>query len=162
MLSPILAFTADEAWEFIPGSGAASVHLAQWQPGGLALPPDEQDLWKQLLNYRNDLLPDLETKRQSKTIGKSLEARIRLFAENKPFSDWAADPAVLEAFRELCNVSQIEITRDQDAELVVRADGQKCERCWHWETDVGSNPDYPTICGRCIEAVKQHDGLAAS
>jgi len=157
MLAPILAFTADEAWEFIPGSGAASVHLAQWQPGGLALPPDEQDLWKKLLNYRNDLLPDLEAKRQSKTIGKSLEARVRLFAENKPFSDWAADPAVLEAFRELCNVSQIEITRDQDAELVVRADGRKCERCWHWETGVGSNPDYPTICARCIEAVRQQE-----
>ena len=35
------------------------------------------------------------------------------------------------------------------------ADGQKCERCWHWETDVGSNPEHPTICGRCVEAVKQ-------
>jgi isoleucyl-tRNA synthetase len=32
---------------------------------------------------------------------------------------------------------------------------KKCERCWHWETDVGSNPEHPTICGRCVEAVKQ-------
>jgi isoleucyl-tRNA synthetase len=36
-----------------------------------------------------------------------------------------------------------------------KADGQKCERCWHWETDIGQNPEYPTICGRCVEAVKQ-------
>jgi len=157
MLSPVLAFTADEAWEFIPGSGAASVHLSQWQPGGLALSLDEQELWKNLLNCRNDLLPDLEEKRQSKTIGKSLEAKVRLFAGNQPFSDWAANPAVLEAFRELCNVSQIEITKDPDAELVVRAGGQKCERCWHWKTDVGSNPDYPTLCGRCIGAVRQQN-----
>jgi isoleucyl-tRNA synthetase len=156
MLSPILVFTADEAWEFTPGGGVESVHLSQWQPGGIEVPDDERDLWKKLLNYRNDLLPDLEEKRQSKTIGKSLEAKVRLCADNKPFSDWAADPAVLEAFRELCNVSQIEITRDPDAELVLRADGQKCERCWHWETDVGSNPDYPAICGRCVEAVKQN------
>jgi len=38
---------------------------------------------------------------------------------------------------------------------VEKALGQKCERCWHWETDVGQNPEHPTICGRCIEAVKQ-------
>ena len=162
LLSPILVFTADEGWEFIPGSGAVSIHLSQWQPGGLAISPQERDLWKSLLNYRNDLLPGLEEKRQSKTIGKSLEAAVRLFAANKPFSDWAADPAVLEAFRELCNVSQIEITRDQGAELVVRAGGRKCERCWHWETNVGSNTEFPTICARCIEAVKQHDGRAPS
>jgi isoleucyl-tRNA synthetase len=41
---------------------------------------------------------------------------------------------------------------------VSKADGQKCGRCWHWETDVGSNPDHPTICARCVEAVKQHGG----
>jgi len=38
---------------------------------------------------------------------------------------------------------------------VAHADGQKCERCWHWETDVGSNPEHPTICARCVAAVKQ-------
>jgi isoleucyl-tRNA synthetase len=37
----------------------------------------------------------------------------------------------------------------------VNADGQKYERCWHWETDVGSNAEHPTICARCVEAVKQ-------
>jgi isoleucyl-tRNA synthetase len=42
-------------------------------------------------------------------------------------------------------------------ELVIsvsKANGQKCERCWHWETDIGKNVEHPTICGRCIEAVK--------
>jgi len=38
---------------------------------------------------------------------------------------------------------------------VTKADGQKCERCWHWETDVGSQAEHPTLCGRCVEAVKQ-------
>jgi isoleucyl-tRNA synthetase len=38
---------------------------------------------------------------------------------------------------------------------ISKADGQKCERCWHWETDVGSNPEHPTICGRCVAAVIQ-------
>ena len=60
--------------------------------------------------------------------------------------------------RELLNVSQFEIIEVDATDLnlsVSKADGQKCERCWHWETDVGKNPEHPTICGRCIEAVKQ-------
>jgi isoleucyl-tRNA synthetase len=61
---------------------------------------------------------------------------------------------VLEAFRELCNVSQFEMTKEKSSEDVVRADGQKCERCWHWETDIGQNAEHPTICGRCVEAVQ--------
>jgi isoleucyl-tRNA synthetase len=40
-------------------------------------------------------------------------------------------------------------------EAVQRADGQKCERCWHWETDVGSHPEHPTICARCVKAVQE-------
>ena len=110
-MKPGNSFPAAVPSRFIFPNGSRAV----WR-----FPPQERDLWKSLLNYRNDLLPGLEEKRQAKTIGKSLEAAVRLFAANKPFSDWAADPAVLEAFRELCNVSQIEITRDQGAELVVQ------------------------------------------
>jgi isoleucyl-tRNA synthetase len=40
---------------------------------------------------------------------------------------------------------------------VAKADGEKCERCWHWESDVGANPDYPGICRRCVEAVQEHE-----
>jgi isoleucyl-tRNA synthetase len=63
-----------------------------------------------------------------------------------------------EAFRELLNVSQVQLNEEPSKEVrwdVVKADGQKCERCWHWETDVGANKEHPTICGRCVEAVKQ-------
>jgi isoleucyl-tRNA synthetase len=38
---------------------------------------------------------------------------------------------------------------------IFKADGQKCERCWHWETDIGQNAEHPTICGRCVEAVTE-------
>ncbi len=154
MLAPILAFTADEAWEFVPGETAGSVHESEFKPTSFTRSDAERDLWKRLFEYRNELLPRLEAKRQTKVIGKSLEAKVRLFSQRKPFSDWIANKEILEAFRELCNVSQFEITGDKDSDDVVRADGQKCERCWHWETDIGKNAEHPTICGRCIEAVK--------
>ncbi len=155
MLAPILAFTADEAWEFVPGKTAGSVHELEFKPTSFTQSDAERDLWKRLFEYRNELLPRLEAKRQTKVIGKSLEAKVRLFSQRKPFSDWIANKEILEAFRELCNVSQFEITGDKDSDDVVRADGQKCERCWHWETDIGKNAEHPTICGRCIEAVMQ-------
>ncbi len=47
-------------------------------------------------------------------------------------------------------------SREGFAIKVLHADGQKCERCWHWETDIGQSAEHPTICGRCIEAVKQY------
>ena len=71
----------------------------------------------------------------------------------------AADPG--EALRELLNVSRLEILAQPQAgaatwtAVVRKADGEKCERCWHWETDVGPNTEHPTLCGRCVTAVKE-------
>jgi isoleucyl-tRNA synthetase len=156
MLAPILAFTADEAWEFVPGKPTESVHETFFKPVDFALPEAEQIKWKTLFKLREDLLPFLEAKRQTKVIGKSLEAKIRLLdGKAKVVSALVSDAGLRAEFRELLNVSQFEITDDPKAELVIHADGQKCERCWHWETDVGSHPEHPTICGRCVEAVIQ-------
>jgi isoleucyl-tRNA synthetase len=154
MLAPILAFTADEAWEFIPGKPTGSVHESEFKPKPFTRSDAECKLWQKLFEYRNDLMPRLEAKRQTKEIGKSLEAKVRLWAEVEYFQKWAVNNEVLEAFRELCNVSQFEMTKEKSSEDVVRADGQKCERCWHWETDIGQNAEHPTICGRCVEAVQ--------
>jgi isoleucyl-tRNA synthetase len=62
----------------------------------------------------------------------------------------------LDALRELLNVSQVELADDGGETVfatVARAEGQKCERCWHWETDVGTNAAHPTLCSRCVAAV---------
>ncbi|MEO8429326.1 MAG: class I tRNA ligase family protein, partial [Verrucomicrobiota bacterium] len=155
LLAPILSFTADEAWEFIPGNSSTSVHASEFTATSFQRSEAERELWKRLLEYRDSLLPKLEAQRQAKVIGKSLEAKVRFYAEPRLFSEWTANKDLLETFRELCNVSQFEITQDRDSELVARADGQKCERCWHWEIDVGSYPEHPTLCARCVEAIGQ-------
>jgi isoleucyl-tRNA synthetase len=62
------------------------------------------------------------------------------------------------ALQELLNVSQLIVAGDvslPETATVTKADGQKCERCWHWETDIGKNSEHPTICRRCVEAVQQ-------
>jgi len=163
MLSPILAFTADEAWEFVPGQKAHSVHESNWNFVAFSLSDSEIEQWKYLLTARDIWLPILESRRRDKTIGKSLDAKIQPATEHMP--ELAKSQKLQDAFKELLNVSQIEFWSFQNnpnpdfaEKRVVHADGQKCGRCWHWETDVGSDPGHPTICARCVEAVKQHGG----
>jgi len=150
MLSPILAFTADEAWEFVPGKPTGSTHEANWKPINFSMTKDEQDRWSLLFAKREVLLPILEDQRKAKIIGKSLDAKLKLLE-----TDPLVLRDVLKDFQELLNISHVGLTKDAEARLISHADGQKCERCWHWESDVGSNPEHPTICGRCVEAVKQ-------
>ncbi|MGN6642274.1 MAG: isoleucine--tRNA ligase [Verrucomicrobiota bacterium] len=155
MLAPILAYTADEAWEFVPGKTVESIHRTGWEPSVLARSEAEVSAWKGLFALREKLLPELEKARQAKSIGKSLEARVILRGTDALLVDAKTH---LQALRELANVSQVEVELTGDGVVqiqVVRAEGEKCERCWHWETDIGQNAEHPTICGRCVEAVKQ-------
>jgi isoleucyl-tRNA synthetase len=177
MLAPILAFTADEAWEFIPGKPTGSVHESKLGGNIFSISQEESDLWPKLFKLRRSVLASLEIAREKKEIGKSLDAKAEIVGQTD--EDHAA-ARHLEVFRELVNVSQIKIEAkfpivDADTELqkmpkggsgtmnvvltgsitISRADGQKCERCWHCETDIGRNAEHPTICGRCVEAVEQ-------
>jgi isoleucyl-tRNA synthetase len=155
MLAPILAFTADEAWQFVPGKTVDSAHQLTWQPIGFTRREAEQMAWKALFELRELALPELEKARQAKDIGKALEAKLT-FAGSSPALEAAR--ANQEALRELLNVSQLEITPAGEASLTIavgKAAGEKCERCWHWETDVGAHAEHPTICGRCVKAVQE-------
>ncbi len=152
MLAPILSFTADEAWECVPDHDPDSVHLAVWHPHPFTRSAAERERWTRLLTIRERALPELEKARQTKLIGKALEAKARI--ESGP--DFPLDPADLDPLRELLNVSQLELASRAEPGLhvaIARAAGEKCERCWHFETDVGSHRDHPTLCGRCVTAV---------
>jgi isoleucyl-tRNA synthetase len=156
MLAPVLAFTADEAWDFVPGKTVESIHETGWQPSEIKLSTDEGDDWKWLSEWRDRILPELEKLRQAKTIGKSLDAKIEI---KVPAAQKHLAEKNREALRELVNVSALIASASEDPAVIgSKADGQKCERCWHWETDVGSTPEHPTICARCVEAVKQAKG----
>jgi isoleucyl-tRNA synthetase len=158
MLSPILAFTTDEAWEFVPNKTAIpSVHLTTWAPAPFARSEVERMVWQRLFEIRELVLPELEKERQAKNVGKALDAKVTISGGNPMLADGKAH---LEALRELLNVSQLEVhvlpNGTEVSIMVSKALGQKCERCWHWEEDVGEVVEHPTICGRCVEAVRQN------
>jgi isoleucyl-tRNA synthetase len=155
MLAPILSFTADEAWEFVPGKKVDSVHEANLTPNEFRISSEEQMKWKHFFALRELSLPELEKARQSKVIGKSLDA-VLFFPVS---TDLALKESEKPDLRELCNVSEAAFDMQPGTKLRSEPASKhgrvKCERCWHWETDVGSNPEHPTICGRCVAAVKQ-------
>ena len=155
MLAPILAYTADEAWEFIPGKPTGSVHESEFKPKPFARLSTEGEAWKSLFVLRELAFPELEKARQAKQIGKSLEAKLTINGSGPLLADAKAN---LESLRELFNVSQVQLAEEAGAVVtatVSKAEGQKCERCWHWETDIGKSAENPTICGRCVVAVQQ-------
>jgi isoleucyl-tRNA synthetase len=156
MLAPILAFTADEAWEFVPGKNVNSVHESEFKARNFALSETEQAVWKRLFEIRGIVLPELEKARQSKLIGKSLDAKVWVHVEHEPME---ISKMFLE-LEELLNISQMQVRSDaKGIEIrVEKALGQKCERCWHWETDIGQNAEHPTICARCTKAVLEFKG----
>ena len=107
-----------------------------------------------LIPVRDQVLKSLETARNEKFIGASLEAKVRVAADDDtyPLLEQYADE--LPAF---FIVSQVALSNAYDFldVRVERAEGTKCERCWKYTTDVGSDPDYPTACAACAAAVKQ-------
>ena len=164
MLAPMLVFTAEEAWEFIPGKPIASVHCSDWSSpvAALGLSAEDEAAWKEMFHRRETILGKLEEERRAKRIGKSLEAVVELCG------DVAADPglAVIARYRtefqELLNVSAVSVVSGPagQAETTVTvqpASGLgrfKCDRCWHWETEVGSHAVHTGLCPRCIVAVE--------
>ena len=138
MLAPILAFTADEAWEFVPGKAVESAHELTWRLGGFTRTDAERQTWRGLFELREAALAALEKSRQAKEIGKALEAKVILTG---PSELMASAKEHVDSLRELLNVSQLELQSGGEGPLaaaVTKAAGQKCERCWHWENDVGS------------------------
>jgi isoleucyl-tRNA synthetase len=155
MLAPMLAFTAEEAWEFIPGVSTASVHFSTWQPSVFVPTSAESEVWKSLFDVRTLVLPELEKARQAKRIGKALDAVVRLELDGATFAVVEANRSVLQ---ELLNVSGLEIREGASLSITVQPASelgwQKCERCWHWEPQIGTDPAYPGICARCADALR--------
>ena len=147
LMAPILVFTADEAWENLPGQASASVHLAEFPKAVDAVDSDLLTKWERVFSIRDEVLKALEEARTAKQIGSSLEAKVVLTADAETTQfllDFHAE------LRYIFIVSEVEVHEGDAISVEIRrADGEKCERCWHYTTDVSSDTNYPGACGRC-------------
>jgi isoleucyl-tRNA synthetase len=171
LLAPVMSFTCEEVWGYLPGSRAQTVHAVQFPDRadvlGSEVPDDPKQLedWNALLQVRDQVLKALEAARNSKLIGKSLEAQVTISAAEPMYS-------VLEGQREQLRYLFIvsAVTLEQAASgngtssvavQVGKAAGQKCGRCWNYSTHVGEDPGYPTVCERCSAVLKEIEAAAA-
>ena len=159
LITPILAFTADEIWKAMPhdASRDADSPLLNDIPQPQAAEAAFSAKWDRIHAIRNDVNKALEEARNAKVIGKSLEAKVVLFATGELLEFLKENQAQLpRAFI----VSQVEIEEGTGAFkgeteglsiTVMKAEGEKCARCWSYSTSVGTHAHHPEICDRCAK-----------
>ncbi|MCI9243790.1 MAG: class I tRNA ligase family protein, partial [Lawsonibacter sp.] len=158
LFAPILAFTCDEIWLAMPhreGDDGRNVLLNEMdQPfAQYALDEAAMERWNKVIKLRDVVNQALETARNEKKIGKSLEAKIVLTV---PTFETALDGMDADTLADILIVSQAEVQKSDMNILKVDvepAQGQKCERCWKVLPTVGSNSKHPTLCPRCAQVV---------
>jgi isoleucyl-tRNA synthetase len=159
-LAPILSFTAEEVWGFMPGARTESVFLNTWHQFPAGAERGSEIDWPAFIALKADVARQLERLRTAGQIGAPLEAEVAIYAlaaEAQKFS------ALRDELRFLLITSQARVieceapppdTVPSQAENVwieVKPSSQpKCVRCWNLRSDVGSDPRHPELCARCV------------
>jgi isoleucyl-tRNA synthetase len=176
LVAPILSFTADEVWDYLPklDGREASVHLAQFPAPEEVFSEDPTPLlqeWRQIFDVREAGLGKLEEKRQAKIIGKGLEADVIIHAKGELLTLLRRHAAGL---KEIFNVSDVTITDEpgvsslpegMTTKVIVPSDevffevrpasGSKCARCWNFMPEVSDYGIWQNVCTRCHGALKE-------
>jgi isoleucyl-tRNA synthetase len=157
-MAPILPFTTEEAWAAMPDfkEKQESVHLNVFSSlDGQWLETEIFQEWEELVTIRELVLKELETARENKIIGNSLEASVtlKLPADKEPLlRKYEMELPFLFIVSEV-NLKPYE--GDDFVAEVVNAPGDKCTRCWNFSTYVGQSSSYPNFCKRCEDVVEQ-------
>jgi len=147
-LAPILSFTAEEMWKFLPGKRPESVFFTTWHPLP-EVPADGVD-WDALLELRASVLKKLEESRTRGEIGAPLEAEVDIHVPRAQFDKLNALGDELR-FLLITSAATLEAADGEAPVIYVRAtDAAKCVRCYHRRPEVGHIADHPEICSRCV------------
>ncbi|MFI4909053.1 MAG: isoleucine--tRNA ligase [Steroidobacterales bacterium] len=164
-LAPVLSFTAEEVWKFLPGERSESVFLETWYVAPDVATSDVE--WPALLQLRSDVTRELEKLRDAGAIGAPLDAEVDIYCAPDEYARFNALGDELRFFfiTSHARVHRIEAAPPADAALAANTGRSgvwiavkptfdpKCIRCWQRRPDVGSNPRHPEICGRCVTNV---------
>ena len=164
IISPVLSFTADEIWERIPEAlkEEESVHLSKWiEANPEYLNEELAKKWDKIARLRREVNKKLEAERQTGLIGHSLDARVLLNIANDEYS-FIKDYTENEV-SDLFIVSQVKFVNDSLAESeiegisisVEKASGEKCERCWKYDEEVGHDHNHSDVCPRCASVLEK-------
>ncbi len=164
-LAPILSFTADEIWKYIPGENTDSIFLEDWYQFEIdEVSSNERKIkWEMIISIRNEVNKQLETLRVDGAIGSSLDAEVDLYCAENDFQQLNEIEDELR-FVLITSYARLHSEADRDdaaidseisglSVLVRPSTHSKCVRCWHHREDVGTDKTHPELCDRCIENV---------
>ncbi|QPG63725.1 isoleucine--tRNA ligase [Pseudomonas sp. BIGb0427] len=165
-IAPILAFTADELWQYLPGERNESVMLNTWYEGLSELPEGFElgrAYWERIMAAKTAVNKELENQRAAKAIGGNLQAEVTLFADDALSADLnkLGDELRFVLITSAASVAPFAQAPADAVETevpglklkVVKSGHAKCGRCWHFRADVGANPEHPEICARCADNI---------
>lgn len=165
-LSPIISYTADEIWHYLPGQRSQSVFLETWYQGLFELDKDspmDRDFWSKVMVVREAVSKELERVRKTGAIGASLNAEVTLYADERYFPVLKQLKSELHFVFITSAATVQELASSPDDAVQAELDGlkikvsvsehTKCVRCWHQRADIGVDPDHPELCGRCVENI---------
>ena len=154
LISPILCFTGEEAWDIIGGGEEDSVLFHTWNEFPSINEKSEEALlkkWQAVREVREAVTAAIEPLRADKSVGSSLQAEVAVTA---PDTLAGYLKALGEELRFALLVSEVSVAKGDELTVAAKVSGgEKCERCWHYTDDVGSVAAHPTLCARCAENV---------
>ena len=166
LLTPIIPHTTEEIWSFLKEE-EAYVQLSEL-PGYVEYANQDEllDTWAAFMDFRDKVLKALEEARNSKLIGKSLEAKLTIYPNqqvNQLLTAVAADipqllivsPDYFTIMPENTEAPENALVFDDVAILVEKAEGETCDRCRQIRKDVGTDEKLPHLCGRCAQLVEE-------
>ncbi|WP_031437083.1 isoleucine--tRNA ligase [Methylobacter tundripaludum] len=165
-LAPIISYTADEIWQYLPGERSESVFLETWYQGLVELDDDSafnREFWQKVMAVRAAVGKELEKSRAKGDIGSSLNAELELYCNAEFFDVLKQLSNELHFIFIVSNASVIAEHNAPEEAIQTEIDGiklkvvvsehDKCVRCWHQRPDVGKQAEHPELCGRCVENV---------
>lgn len=165
-IAPILSFTAHEIWGFMPGERESSVFLAEWYP--LARLEEGEEIskedWAAILQAKEAINKVIEDQRNQGVVKGSLGADIQLYAAPELLESLAklGDELRFVTITSKATLSPLDQASDASDSMLEglkvglqKSTAEKCVRCWHFIDDVGSNPEHPEICGRCVSNLSE-------
>ncbi|WP_375740180.1 isoleucine--tRNA ligase [Pseudomonas boanensis] len=165
-VAPILAFTAEEIWQYLPGERNESVMLNTWYQGLSEMPEGAElgrEFWEQVMAVKASVNKELENLRSAKTIGGNLQAEVTLYAEDS-LAERLTKLGDELRFVLITSAAQIQPLANAPADAVEtevsglklkiqKSAHAKCGRCWHHREDVGQHARHPELCDRCVENI---------
>ena len=165
LIAPILSFTSDEIWKFMPhkeGDDVRNVVLNDFPTVEQEVDTGLIERWEKIHAIRDDVKKALEIARTAKVIGASLESAVTIYATGEQLEFLRSVEPILTT---VLIVSAVEIKEGDGGEFkgdsgigvtVVHASGDKCERCWSYSDTVGEDAEHPTLCARCRAIVSKN------